>query len=428
MIRTLPLLLLLACSGPDRPDSESPTTGSTSSGSPAGTPAGTPSTTPLREPVWNEFLQDDVWSDAPDLHHPTHARMPDGRSAVFFDITTADNEAKVMVRTFEPDLTPTGDPVELATVDGSFGRPDGGPVPATQPGGDTGYQATWHTAHDVIVGRLALEGTLEDTVQVNDVPGVDVDRGQPDLTVLPDGTTVVVYHLSDLAASPVSRYYTRHWTADLLPLGPPVEIAVSEQVGSPPDIATDPSGGYVVAWSTRTPETGTVVLTWYDDAGLELDSLRVDESPLDETPSRPNVAILPNGTLAVTWRVQDNDGTPLSAWARLYTPDHAPLTDPILLQAGGGRPNVAPGPELFLFTWEPGDSDRIKAQAFDGRTGEALENPWEPLAGQIVQRRSQASFAPFTANSWSVMFTADRGAAGSRSLTRGVYELSFREP
>lgn len=412
------LVLLVGCGAKDgRPNRET----SDTSGTPVGatTPTGSTVTAPLGTPRWAEVLQDDVYLSNEDQHHPTHARALDGSSLFLWDQEVG-SETHVLVHAYGPDHEPLGD-VQLIGQNGStMARPDGDALQ------DGTYAAIWHTRFDVFTRKTDVDGTpLGTEVLVNVVRGVDPDKGQPDLAVLTDGSVIEVYHFSDPTSDPVGTYWMRRYDADLVPITDELPVATSQQVGSPPDVVALPDGGWVIGWSTRDELGGTLHLTWYDPDGAALQTVRADETAADVTPSRPNLAAQPDGTVAVTWRVQDNDGTGLGVYGRLYGASHAPITGPFEIQIDSQRPSVAAGPGLFLFTWEPPNSNRIKARAYDQWTGEPLEDPWEPFGGNDDQHRPQASFHRTDETTWDVVFSADRGPLGSRNLARGVWTLTF---
>ncbi len=396
------LVFLLAC-GAD-PDS------ATAAGTPSGTSAGTPAGTPASR--WTQVLTDDIWPrGASDQHHPTHTVAADGSSAILWDDES--DTHRVAIRTFGSDGLALSDPQVLGEVGSAYSRPDAIPVPG-------GYLATWHTRLDVFLGKTDATGQLlGSAAQVNVVRGVDPDKGQPDITRLADGSALLVYHFADPDADPISTYYTRRYDTDLQPLTDEIPIAVSTEIGSPPDVVAMPDGGYLIAWSTRTISQATIQLSRYDADGLELWTQRADQAPEYETASRPNLAIA-GDAFAVAWRVQSPAAEGLGAYGRIYDLDGTPRTEPFLLPTSSQRGNVSAGPGFFLFTWEPPGAPNLLAQSIDALTGDPLEEPWAPLPGNAVQKHGSSSF-----HDGRVLFTADAGSAGSRALVRAIWTVEM---
>jgi hypothetical protein len=105
-------------------------------------------------------------------------------------------------------------------------------------------------------------------------------------------------------------------------------------------------------------------------------SFRADDA-VATWPSRPAVAVGPDGTVAVSWRDKTaSRGEGDGAWGRLFTADGAPLGPSFALDAGGDgdRVVVAWAGERVVFAWQetmPDGTHGVELSVVD-RGGAAL--------------------------------------------------------
>ncbi len=117
-----------------------------------------------------------------------------------------------------------------------------------------------------------------------------------------------------------------------IPAGDEIVIGCTDGREAAPCVASDPRGGFVVAWGCAAASgapLGIVARRVDDDGGLVGEELWLDGCGGLE----PSVAVADDGTLFAAWLVGAEDG--YSARARWFTPDGHAMNDTIGLGAAG---------------------------------------------------------------------------------------------
>jgi hypothetical protein len=260
-------------------------------------------------------------------------------------------------------------------------------------------------------------------VEVDPDASPDLTKTQPDGALRDDGTLAVIWHWHDPAAVPASTYFVRHIDTALQTVDNTYQLAQSDGVGSPPDIAATPDGGTVAAWVTRELITGETTL-WAArmDGSDTWQAPVIVQSPTVDSHTRPMLAV---GTdqIVVAWRSKTPNLAPSGAWLRIYDLDLNPLPSAILLEANGNRTSVAALDNTAVVAWENTGTGATEIQAWDLPTQLSISTLHTLGTGLSLPVERPALTMVANPTGYQVVSTVEAPNNGDKRIRREVWDL-----
>jgi Domain of unknown function (DUF4347)/Concanavalin A-like lectin/glucanases superfamily/Bacterial Ig domain/Domain of unknown function (DUF2341)/Cadherin domain len=144
--------------------------------------------------------------------------------------------------------------------------------------------------------------------------------------------------------------------------------------GSQQAVAFDDAGNYVVAWSTTGVSGGSfgIRARRFSGSGVALTSEITVDTAISDDQQWAHVASDSDGNFVVTWTSSNQDGTPLSVYARRYSSNGTALSGEFLVHTTntGNQSNSSIAMDSggnFIIAWQgqgPGDTDGIFARRY----------------------------------------------------------------
>lgn len=209
-----------------------------------------------------------------------------------------------------------------------------------------------------------------------------------DLTILPDGTAVIVW--AGASREDASGVYARRFSALGVPLSPQVLLHQPDSVRNDyPSVSSDASGNVFVTWSRRTGGNSAwdILVRKFDSQLKPLGSAQVigsgtDRPELAGTQVRSRIATDSDGSSILTWTGQDVARNQWNIYAQrvLASGDLSGSPFRVNSQIGGVQkdPDVAASSDgRFVISWTRGLWDgsgwEVVASIFDS-SGSSIEN------------------------------------------------------
>jgi hypothetical protein len=262
---------------------------------------------------------------------------------------------------------------------------------------------TWRTRRRMILGLVAMWAAapaaaqpgaecapLQVGARVNIDPARPGTEERPDVAVLPDGSSIVVYSAEGSPGSDDDRLaiLMRRLGPNGAPAGPAVQLNTwTEEDQFVPRIAAAPDGRFVVAWQSDTSpddaEFSSIRARVFDAAGVPVGpDFRVNVSS-DGDQVDPDVAMADNGDFAVVWyddadrpgssqigrgrdsrvRLFDAAGGARSGEIRINARTNGTQSEPAVAMSSGGA---------FAAAWRDNADGSVRARRF-GAGGQPLD-------------------------------------------------------
>jgi cysteine-rich repeat protein len=296
---------------------------------------------------------------ANDYSHPSVSDDAAGHAVVVWD----DDVERVQVRRYDTGTEPLSDASPVSTDTGAV---EFDPRVAADDAGN--FVVAWlrdsstSTEATLLVRPFAAGGEpVSDPREV----GMAADYGgAPGVATQPGGGFVVAWETDDTIV-------TRRFDGGANPLGDAVPLSGLAESNSFADVAADPAGAFLTVWKSCCGESYDVRGRLSDVGGMPV----TEEQPLGDAAAeygrRPAAAPLGGGDFAVAWIDYDSEYQPRVVGRRL--PGGAPEPGPgfVLPRLPAGYPdNPAAASDAignFLVVWE--EADQIRGQRFhrDGR-------------------------------------------------------------
>ncbi len=280
-------------------------------------------------------------------HHATVAAGEDGRFAVTWQWGRTYDRPYPLVRIVEDDAI-LGLPVSASPLGIGGIKPD----IESQPGS---YVVVFEeTQTDLWLARFDLDGNpVGEPVKLTASAGL-VEA--PDLALFTDGTGVVAYTAVGGAAGE-GTHRVQRFGVDLSPVGEPVDLQAGGRTVV--DVVARPDGGWV-AVATRQ----LVLQDRFEIYGRLVRgdgcvvNFRADQGE-SQAPSRPTLAIGPDGGFVATWRAKVAIAEGEGVYGRFFDDIGRARSDSFQLSGtdlDANRPVVSIWDDLAMFAWE-GESD-----------------------------------------------------------------------
>ncbi len=200
------------------------------------------------------------------------------------------------------------------------------------------------------------------------------DQGYPAVAIDATGQFLVVWESYGQDQS-FGGIYAQHYDSDGMPIGGEFRVHTTtlDNQNDPDIVAT--ADGFIVTWESDQVdmEGEAVVLQFFDqNADPVGGEIQVNASEADDQ-ENPSIAALPDGTFAVVWESDGQDGIGESVVARVFDADGVPVSGEILLNSTvtGDQEDprlAANGTDGFLAVWEgpsPMGDDEVWGRHFD---------------------------------------------------------------
>ncbi|MGE5279084.1 MAG: S-layer homology domain-containing protein [Acidobacteriota bacterium] len=237
--------------------------------------------------------------------------------------------------------------------------------------------------------------------------------------------------------SPNGAYHQRYDFAGT-PQGSEFQPPPGKTPGSPPDVAIDPAGNFVVVWSEGYDRDGSgfgIFAQVFDDAGLAKGpALQVNTYTTGDQ-AFPRVAIA-GGGFVVVWSSSGQDGDGNGVFGRRFNLLGAPVGDEFLVttatSGAQGYPDIASDFSNFVVVWQ--QPSGIFGQSFDSN-GRRVGSEFPVSDGtSSSQGLAKAALSPSGTGNLVVAWTrADgdgdgAGVIGRRLETRMAAPMRVDEP
>ena len=231
---------------------------------------------------------------------------------------------------------------------------------------------------DGIFGRrFASTGdALSGDFQVNS--STQRDQQYPSISVASDGSFVVAFQSNgkdEPAVTTSPGIFARRFDSSGAALGAEFQVnTYTTGAQSLPDVAMQPSGGFVVVWQDHTQPGGAGVFgRLYDATGAPDGGEFPVPTNVAATKERPRVATGSDGSFTVAWEASPQDGSSRGVFAQRFAADATPLGTEFQVNSftAGSQYQAAisnDGVSEVVVVWQSpqdGRADGIYGQRFD---------------------------------------------------------------
>ncbi|MEL6977657.1 MAG: cadherin domain-containing protein [Pseudomonadota bacterium] len=358
--------------------------------------------------------------------YPQVAALADGGFVVVWEGDASSGES-VRAQRFDAAGTPTGSEIEVYANSGDVSLPD---VTVLADGSMVVvWDAPGASGDDVYLQRVNADGSLNGSVETV-ATGVGSQR-IPDVAALADGGFVVTY-----LDQGVGMVTARVYGADGAPIGAGFSVQQSNMFESNPTVVARPDGGFTVAWQTNAVDgSGSgIAARSFDASGTAISDEMVVNGTTIGQQDDPSLAVLADGRLAAVYEGLDADDS--GVFVRVSEPsvaENASAGTVIATLGDGGwadaptgyRITDASGATIVHSDFEVvGGEIRLKAGAslnFEGAASQTVHVVAD-YAGYSSPARA------FTINTTDIAETitlADGGVTLDDSVAGGVAETSI---
>ena len=373
-----------------------------------------------------------------DDNHATIAVEDDGHFSVVWSVKQECQECVGLsyFRRFDRHLTPATGEVPVDSTLGGQNHPDIGTD------GHSFYVLAWDcrrptraepSEFDLCARKFDIEGRpLGEAFPI--MPDSSRKQEFPDVDVNSSGDVVILW--TEENPDTLGDYHAQRFDSDLRPVGDRIRVNTvqSKYVGAP-DIVMNDAGQFVAVWHQRFRAGMGEGETPFVDADIFFRCFDADGSPLTDPikadqdllphPSRPNAALMDNGTIVLSWRYRGHPvGLGRGVSARAFDWTGAPLTDEFLLPADAGDhsfPFVAGDNVGFLWTDHDASDAGIFGQMYSPKTREASTDVAMINQYQISQQLRPAAAAQTVGDSTYVVITWESRVPDQDDGSQGIY-------
>ncbi|MEQ8320498.1 MAG: tandem-95 repeat protein, partial [Rhodospirillales bacterium] len=223
--------------------------------------------------------------------------LSDGGFVVAFE--SEGNPGGILVRRFNADGTPAGNEFVIADPETD---------PAIVSLQDGGFFVSWlgDTQH---ASKMALHGQRFDAAGNAVGDPLFISRPSPhapEMTTLADGRVAMVW-IEDRTGDTLHAVKAQFFDASGVPVGSIIDVSESTNGGAV-DVAALPGGGFAVTWEHSAVEGGQQIYARQFTTSGEpfTDEIRVDSGITNTSQINPELTVLSDGRVVVSWTSQDD--------------------------------------------------------------------------------------------------------------------------
>lgn len=283
-------------------------------------------------------------------------------------------------RRFDPDCNPLGEEFQVNTT--SSGNQT---EPAVAMDAAAGFVVTWHgpglievDEQDIFAQRFDPNGApLGEEFRVNTLTAAW--QLYPGIASWGDGTFVVVWESEDIPEVGKKSICGRLYDRNGLEIGTEFVINEEPAVCRYPVVAADANSHFVVAWLDDRSRNSIAARLFNADGSARTDTFEVSTVKFSSV-TRPSITMDAEGNFVVAW-----DGDPdLAALddihARLFDPNHEPLSEPFRVNTSLDGPQCYPRVAMndrreFVIVWEAQIDPNVSGREIFGQRFDSLGQP-----------------------------------------------------